>query len=582
VEFNASDVAFTYSLIQNDSAVIDYWRDIGMFMEVPEAEIINASTVAFHLDNMFIPFLDLIWMIPIIPKHLYEGTDLLTNPYNESPIGTGPFRFVNWTDNVGISLEANEEYFNGRPYLDNVLIRWDIPSEDLPGFLRNNIIDIIPDVTDPSRITEVNQVVGVSIRSGTSPAFWTLGINLSHPILSKLEVRQALAHTLNLSRMCEESYLSYALPADGPVPPSMTDWYNPNVTRYEYNLTRAEDLLDFAGYPRDPETGVRFEIGLKVGDWDAYRINASKLVKDYLEDAGIAVTLSIAPISNFFADFDLVVTGFRYHGADPDLYSLWHTDGIENFWDYNNTQVNSLVEQALITLNRTQRRQIYYAAQEILAAELPTIFLYHQVTATAHHHDFYGFPEHTCIDMLAPIVLEQLQYASTLTCQGQSSIRIGVIDSSGNRSGFWNGSILTEISRSEYNEDQELVIIRFPLGNYTVQTQGMGNDTYNLEVVNIALDYRDIQILPGTIREDCVRQYLLELSADGAVSSLDYAVDVDGDNDCDIFDIVLVCNAYGSRPGDPNWNVLIDITPPIDLVSILDVVVFTSEYGEDW
>ena len=79
-----------------------------------------------------------------------------------------------------------------------------------------------------------------------------------------------------------------------------------------------------------------------------------------------------------------------------------------------------------------------------------------------------------------------------------------------------------------------------------------------------------------------VRRYLVELATDGSVSSLDCAVGVDGDDDCDIFDIVMVCDAYGSKPGDSNWNVLIDIAPPIDQMSIIDIVVFTNEYGRDW
>jgi hypothetical protein len=233
-------------------------------------------------------------------------------------------------------------------------------------------------------------------------------------------------------------------------------------------------------------------------------------------------------------------------------------------------------------LNRTERRQAYHEVQEILATDLPNIFLYHRITVTAYNNDFHGFPENSCIDLLDPVILERVHYAPTLSCKGKPSIRVCLVDAHGNRSGYWNGSILTEIPGSEYVEDQEFVKIRFPSGNYTVEALGTSNCTYSLEAANMALDYKKTLVLSGVIREGQVRRYLVELAADGSVSSLDCAVDVDGDDDCDIFDIVMVCDAYGSEPGDSNWNVLIDIASPIDKVSIIDVVVFTSEYGRDW
>jgi len=107
---------------------------------------------------------------------------------------------------------------------------------------------------------------------------------------------------------------------------------------------------------------------------------------------------------------------------------------------------------------------------------------------------------------------------------------------------------------------------------------GNANSTYLLEVVNVALDYKNMYLPAGTIREGQVRRFSVDVHANGAISAIDNAVDLDRDNDCDIFDIVLMAAAYGTQPGDPGWNMLADIAAPIDKADIFDIVIAASAY----
>lgn len=86
----------------------------------------DVNTVILHLSQPDAALLGFLawYACQIIPKHIYEGTDWTTNPANQAPIGTGPFKFVEWNQGVSVTLEANEDYFKGRPYVDKLVIQF--------------------------------------------------------------------------------------------------------------------------------------------------------------------------------------------------------------------------------------------------------------------------------------------------------------------------------------------------------------------------------------------------------------------------------------------------------------------------
>lgn len=531
VEFNASDVKFTYETIISNPEVTEYWKQNQFDLIINSIYILNRMTIVFRLNYIYPSFIYRV-TVPIIAAHLYEGTDLLTNPNNDNPVGTGPFKFVSWEPGASLTLNANDAYFRGKPYLNSVVLRYDIPLSQETDCLKNNTIDVAGDFydfLDPDKIAELEQVPGISVTSLEDLGYHYLGLNLRNPVLNDLRVRQAFAYAINKTRIIEVSFLGCATEADEPICPSLADWYDPNVTKYAYNPMRSEELLDQAGFPRDPETGVRMNITVKVKDDDPFRINATYLIRDFLMNVGINCTVQLEPYPQLEYDvavthnFDCVVKGWEGFPPDPNeyLYDLWHTGGQYNWWNYSNNAVDSLLEEGRIETNQSVRKEIYNEIQETLASELPSVFLYHVLYHMVFNDDFHGFSKYQGV-----IPYDKIGYDPTLIGEGKCPYRVCFTDSEGRRTGYSDGSAYEDIPDSEYSglgSDPQVVKIREPSGVYKVELFGTENASYNFEFTNIALDYKNVQIPEGYVHENQTITYIVRVFEDGSMKVYDYA-----------------------------------------------------------
>jgi len=280
-------------------------------------------------------------------------------------------------------------------------------------------------------------------------------------------------------------------------------------------------------------------------------------------------------------DFDLTVYSITI-GNDPYvLYYLWHTGEAANDWNYSNDRVDYLLEQGMITLDQGTRKQIYDEVQEILAEQVPNVFLYHRMRRTIYNNDFHGFVSEINVMPIGPYSLEKVWYDPTLSGQGKSPVKVCFIDEQGRRTGFFNGSIVEQIPNSTYDEEFNMVKIRSPSGNYTIEVIGTGNGTYSLEIVNVALDYKYTEIPLNTIHINQTRTYLVQVFFDGKMKIWDPLLDIYEDWKIDIRDIAAVAISYGSYPSHPKWNKAVDIYED-DKIDIRDIAMVARQYGKLW
>ncbi len=579
VSFNASDVKFSYDSILYNPEVESAWSDVLKNFNVSQVEILDEHTIVFRLHDPCATFHTITSWIPIIPAHLYNGTDMRTNPHNDSPVGTSAFKFVDWNPNVNLTLFANEMYHRGRPYLDEIIMYRESP-ESLYDMLINNEIDMVPSIMDPGRIEELYNVIGVSILETKPASFSNIALNVSSATLNDTRVRQALRYALNVSRICELAFWGYATPAIGPVPPAYEYWCNPDVKTYEYNKTRSEELLEEADYPRDPETGVRFNISVSLMIGGSWTRSAAYMIRDYWQDVG--VNASIVESGSF--DYDSLMFGWIWDFNDPDdLYCLWHTNGDLNFYGYSNSTVDHLFEQGRLKHNLTLRKGIYDQIQLILSEDLPSIFLWHSDVATAYNNDFHGFIDYG-FGSMSSFVLEKVWYEPTVSGEGNCPYGIRFIDGQGNITGYYNGESRQEIPNSSYSgvdSDPQLVKIRLASGNYTVELEGIENGTYDLEIVNIALDYKYVYTMSGTIHEGEVRQFYLYIFSDGSIYVFDPKRDINNDLIVNMRDIGNCCSLFMSQPGHPDWNSEEDIDGN-EIINMRDISLVCSDFMKKW
>jgi peptide/nickel transport system substrate-binding protein len=590
-KFNASDVKFTFDTILYNPELCSIWWDLLQECNVSSIETLDEYTVIFTLHSPSASIVNKLGWFPIIPAHLYEGTNLATNSHNNNPIGTGPFKFVAWNPGVNITLQANEMYHMGRPYLDGVIIERVTNATLLTDLLLDNTIDIIPYSVDPARIEELSQVTGVSILNCERADFYYIDFNYSNPILADVRVRRALACAINRSAICEIPYQGYAFPAKGPIPPVCSYWHNANTSEYDYNPMLAEQLLDEAGYPRSNESNVRLNLNFSINGSYASRPwtwAAFEMMCSYFQDIGVSTTVQIyKPVNTTGPNLSLQdcrFMGWTWDFNDPDdLAYRYHTNAIDNDGGYSNVQVDYLLDQGKATFDQQLRKQIYDELQVLLSEDLPDIYLYYPMGVTAYNNDFHGFAEHW-FGQIDPFVLERVWYDPALSGEGNCPMLVSFVDSAGRRSGYdpSTGQTVLEIPGSTYSglhSDPQLVKIRSPLGNYTIELYGTGNGSYSLEIVNIALGYKNVNVPAANIHFNQTRKYYVRVIPDGSIFVFDAQTDVYEDGVIEMMDFYYTSLAYLSSPGHPNWNPRADVNSD-DIVELMDFFIMAQHYLE--
>ncbi|MBN2305519.1 MAG: hypothetical protein JXQ72_13630, partial [Anaerolineae bacterium] len=169
VELTAEDVVYTFQTIQTSEEDIAPFRPRFMQGDEPiKFEAADKYTVVATLTTPNASFFTDI-SVPIVPKHILEGQDLREGPFNRAPIGTGPFKVVEWNTAESIVLEANEDYFRGRPCIDRLIFRI-IPDEQTQvAALQTGEVDFLPNIPGASvPVFEGNSDYTISIAESDS------------------------------------------------------------------------------------------------------------------------------------------------------------------------------------------------------------------------------------------------------------------------------------------------------------------------------------------------------------------------------------------------------------------------------
>lgn len=363
----------------------------------------NAHTVVFEFNRPYAAFLQLIDVAngPIMPKHLFAGTDPLTNPHNIAPIGSGPFKFQEWMKGDHLTLVRNANYFKqGKPYLDRVVYKVTPDSTTAAIAFENGEVDYFlnPSPLDSVRLKDMPGVVVTDKGREGYATVETLVPNLTRAPLSDLKVRQAIAHTIDKDYIVAKIYFGLDVVATGPISRLLGWAYNPNVIHYGRDTARASRLLDEAGYKLAAD-GSRFHLRLTYA---AGSMKVAEALRDQLREVGIVVDLDLIEFSALVdavyikKDFDLSFSSFE-NGPDPDIgvkRTVVSTNigpiPFSNGAGYRNPRIDELFELASSELDKQKRAALYFAAQDILVKDLPYFWLYEPRIGAAYKADLHG------------------------------------------------------------------------------------------------------------------------------------------------------------------------------------------------
>jgi peptide/nickel transport system substrate-binding protein len=398
--FTSADVKFTIEEITRP------FHPQGNTLEtVASVETPDDNTVVVNLTEPGEPVLVFLALRTyILPKHLYEGTDIRENPANVTPVGTGPFKFVEWERGSHITLERNEDYFQeGMPYLDQMIyqilpdassrvlaletgqvdyLTHDIPSTSLDTLGANP--DIVVSNEGVSSIVNIGQMM----------------LNHDREPYSDVNVRKALTMALDKDFIAERATLGAFERADGPIH-SATAWaYDADaITLYPYDVAAAEALLDEAGYPRGAD-GTRFTMELLVPRGREDQMRAGDIIAELYKAIGVNVTINLldaaalSEVSYVNRNFDAMINTVTT-GPDPSIgvQRQYVTSNIRpvpftNAAGYSNPDVDALFAEAAIEVDRATRAEIYSEVQRLLTEDAPVIWLWDTTPYSAWRNTF--------------------------------------------------------------------------------------------------------------------------------------------------------------------------------------------------
>jgi len=401
--FTSEDVLFTYRRMIDPNTPTAYAED---FKQVKRAETPDPSTFVVEYGKPFAPALAS-WGMHILPKHLLaEYPDISRSPLNKKPVGTGPFRFVEWKTGEKTVFEANPDYFEGRPYLSRVVTRVIPDPATMFLELKSGGIDMMG--VTPLQYTR--QTETEEFRKSfhkyryLSFGYTYLGFRLSHPLFSDIRVRQAIAHAIHKKEIIDGVLFGLGQEATGPYKPG-TWVHNPDVKRYPYDPQRAKALLGEAGWKDADGDGVlekegrKFSFTVLTNAGNESRAKTAAIIQQNLAAVGVKMeirTLEWAAFINEFVDkrkFDAVILGWSIP-QDPDQYDIWSSKKTGpkelNFVGFQNAEVDRLLEEGRRTFDLEKRKKAYSRIQEILAEEQPYVFLYYPDALPVVHKRIHG------------------------------------------------------------------------------------------------------------------------------------------------------------------------------------------------
>ena len=381
--FTADDVVFSFDVFLRE--VHPRWRPL-VNAQVEKIEKIDDLTVKITLKQPFGPFLlaHEVAGAPIVPKHIYAGTDYRANPMNNTPIGTGPFKFREWKKGSYIHLVKNENYWmKGRPYLDEIYYEIIPDAAARAVAFETGKVDVLTggsvDVFDVARLSKLpNTCVTTKGWEMFAPHAW-LTVNVRNGILGNKQFRQGLMTAIDREFGKDVVWNGVGKVPTGPIS-SKTKFYSADVPKYPFDTAKAQELIKASGYKGEK---IRL-LALPYGEiWSRW----AEAIKQNLTDAGVNVEIESTDVPGWTQkasnwDFDLNFN-FLYQLGDPATgvarsyvsSNIAKGNPFGNVGGYSNPEVDKLFADAAVAPTPEERQKLYTKVQQVLVEDVPNLWL---------------------------------------------------------------------------------------------------------------------------------------------------------------------------------------------------------------
>ena len=404
VPVTSADVLFTLQAIANPRNPV---RSREGYDRIASAYALDARTVVVRLKRAWAPAVVTFFTVGastqfVLPAHLLiHENGLAQSPFNEHPIGDGPYLFVSWRRGDRLEYVSNPRYWRGEP----ATRRLEIGIVPDPGtnltLLQSGSIDW--NLIAPDQQAIVERRPNIAFRYVPLALIAGVVINTTHPPLDDVRVRRALAASIDRQAISQKITLGRYAVVDTAQP--LYSWArDPAVHEPAYDPVAADRMLDAAGWLRGRD-GMREKDGKKLElvyvQFPETRtgVAAATFIQAELRIRGIDVTIKSISNAQLFmpqtgilasGNFDLAYVPFPV-GVDPDDSFLFRCNGIANYARWCDPHVDALEQEALINVSAVRRKAIYAQIERAVADAVPIIYLFDPSYVYAYDKRLAGF-----------------------------------------------------------------------------------------------------------------------------------------------------------------------------------------------
>ena len=376
--FTAEDVKFTIDTCKDPE--VPCFLDLEVMEEV---EIVDEHTVRLHLSKSYSPLLTLLMDVSILPEHILGGGNWDDANYSKFPVAIGPWKVTEHAPDH-LTYETNEYYW-GEPLKTKKFIVKDVVSYDMRvAQLLSGDIDACFYVAKDEAIVGA---AGKKMYTGPQLVWIDFALNLTNPLLQDKRVRQALAYAIDKDPITLAASKGPGVVAHSWIPPSHA-FYNPDVTKYPYDPEKARELLAEAGWEDHDGDGILDKDGepfaftiIYVGWSDAVGKDMALPTQQYWKAIGLDVSVEVITDGTLFREiqsnmtFDVFTGGWDV-GVDPIVGAEQFITGSSHAYGYSSPEFDRLKEEVATETDPEKRKEIYFRMQDILAEDLPRMFMW--------------------------------------------------------------------------------------------------------------------------------------------------------------------------------------------------------------
>ena len=413
-----SDLRFTWQAVMNphnNVVTTDGYKDI------KDIDCSDPYVALIHMKKMYAPYLQQLWGVngnaPILPAHLLakyndDKGSLNNAPYNSLPIGSGPFKVVEWQRGSEVRMEANPNFYLGKPKLNEVIFKIMPDENTMVTSLQTHEIDMLARGTGLS-LPRYQQITGPG--SGLKMVlvddylYTHIDFNLHRPLLQDRNVRLALAYATNRKEIVDKVMHGAGVVSETDQSPQLSWAYTGDIEHHPFDPAKAKQILQADGWIPGPDgirmkNGERLSFDLTSAAESNYAHQIQTLLQRQWHEIGAEAIVKNVPTALLFENsaagtlqgghYDAAVFSWSA-AADPDDSAIYSADNLaphgQNALYWTNATATAAMNDGLKTLDQARRKADYKIVQQQMAKDVPTIILFFWKEPFLYNTDLKGY-----------------------------------------------------------------------------------------------------------------------------------------------------------------------------------------------